>query len=156
MGAHWSASVKASVLRAWNKRAKEWLIQMPADRYELQLNYAFANAHQFNETYVSVNGTYVLRQTRVPVTGNIEVPGSAQKQPDYLPAPPAYFLLGIEAGTKLKVGHNNWSFILAVTNLTNHAYRDYMNAFRYFSDEMGRNVSLRVRIPFEINHKHKQ
>jgi iron complex outermembrane recepter protein len=153
--AHWAASAKASMLRAWNKQQKQWLIQMPADRYEAQVSYAFGNAHRFNETYISVNGIYVLRQSKVPVTGNIEVPGIAQKQPDYLPPPPAYFLLGAEAGTNYKVGHHNWSFILAVTNFANFAYRDYMNAFRYFSDEMGSNISLRIKIPFEINHNHK-
>jgi hypothetical protein len=34
-------------------------------------------------------------------------------------------------------------------------YRDYMNAFRYFSDEIGRNISLRLRIPFDLKHSHK-
>jgi iron complex outermembrane receptor protein len=28
------------------------------------------------------------------------------------------------------------------------AYRDYMNRFRYFTDEMGRNFTLRVKVPF--------
>jgi iron complex outermembrane recepter protein len=152
--AHWSTSLKASILRAWNKNSNDWLIQMPADRFEAQLTYNFTNFKKLNETYVSVSSVYVLRQTRVPLTGNIEVPGTSIKQSDYLAPPPAYFLLNIEAGTKLKMKHNNWNFILAVTNLTNLAYRDYMNAFRYFSDEMGRNISLRLKIPFEIKHNH--
>jgi iron complex outermembrane recepter protein len=152
---HWATSAKASILRAWNKQKKEWLIQMPADRYEAQVSYAFGNAHRLNETYISIQGTYLLRQSRVPSTGNIEVPGNTQKQPDYLPPPPAYLLLGAEAGTNFKVGHHNWSFILAITNVTNLAYRDYMNAFRYFSDEMGQNISLRIKIPFDIKHNHK-
>ena len=153
--AHWTASVKASILRAWNKKAKDWLIQMPADRYETQVTYNFTNFKKLNETYISAGCVYVLRQTRVPVSGNIEVPGSTVKQSDYLAPPPAYFLLSIEAGTKFKVKHNNWNVILAVTNFSNLAYRDYMNAFRYFSDEMGRNISLRLKIPFEIKHNHK-
>jgi iron complex outermembrane recepter protein len=153
--AHWNTSVKASILRAWNKEVKDWLIQMPADRYEAQLMYNFSNFKKLNETYISINTVYVLRQKRVPATGNIELPGSTIKQSDYLAPPPAYFLLNAEAGTKLKMKHNNWNLILAVTNLTNLAYRDYMNAFRYFSDEMGRNISLRLKIPFEIKHNHK-
>jgi iron complex outermembrane receptor protein len=152
--AHWSTAVKASILRAWNKNSNDWLIQMPADRYEAQLTYNFTNFKKLNETYISISGVYVLQQTRVPLTGNIELPGSTTKQSDYLAPPPAYFLLNVEAGTKLKMKHNNWNLILAVTNLTNLAYRDYMNAFRYFSDEMGRNISLRLKIPFELKHKH--
>lgn len=154
--AHWNASAKVSILRAWNKKAKDWLIQMPADRYEAQVTYNFTNFKKLNETYLSVSGIYVLRQTRVPATGNIEVPGSATKQSDYLTPPPAYFLVSMEAGTKFKVNHNNWNVILAVTNFSNLAYRDYMNAFRYFSDEMGRNVSLRLKIPFDLKHSHKK
>jgi iron complex outermembrane recepter protein len=154
MDAHWSAAVKASILRAWNKQANDWLIQMPADRYEMQLTHNFSNFKKLNETYISISTVYVLRQTRVPATGNIEVPGSNVKQSDYLAPPPSYFLLNLEAGTKMKVKHNNWNITVAVTNLTNLAYRDYMNAFRYFSDEMGRNISLRLKIPFELNHKH--
>jgi iron complex outermembrane recepter protein len=153
--AHWSSSVKASILRAWNRKANDWLIQMPADRYEAQVQYNFSNLKKFNETYISISSVYVLRQNRVPLTGNIEVPGTVIKQSDYLMPPPAYFLLNLEAGTKFKVRHNNCNLILAVTNLTNLVYRDYMNAFRYFSDEMGRNVSLRLKIPFDVKHYHK-
>lgn len=152
--AHWLAIGKASLLRAWNKKTKEWLIQMPADRYETELSYRFGNAKKINETYISFSSTYVLRQKRVPATGNIEVPGSSVKQSDYLAPPPAYFLLSLEAGTQVKMKHDNWSVILSVTNLGNLAYRDYMNAFRYFSDEMGRNISLRIKIPFNIKHQH--
>ncbi|MBS4065224.1 MAG: TonB-dependent receptor, partial [Chitinophagaceae bacterium] len=152
--AHWFATAKASLLRAWNKNTQDWLIQMPADRYETEISYRLGNAKKINETYVSVNSSYVLRQKRVPSTGNIEVPGSTAKQSDYLAPPPAYFLVALEAGTQLKMKHENWSFILSVTNLGNLAYRDYMNAFRYFSDEMGRNISLRLKIPFNIKHQH--
>lgn len=152
--AHWTTVVKASLLRAWNKRTNEWLIQMPADRYEAQVQYNFSNLKKLNDTYISISSVYVLRQSRVPVTGNIEVPGTSIKQSDYLMPPPAYFLLSLEAGTKFKVNHNNWNLIVAVTNLTNLVYRDYMNAFRYFSDEMGRNISVRLKIPFDLKHKH--
>jgi iron complex outermembrane receptor protein len=127
---------------------------MPADRYEAQVQYNFSNLKKLNDTYISISSVYVLRQSRVPVTGNIEVPGTSIKQSDYLMPPPAYFLLSLEAGTKFKVNHNNWNLIVAVTNLTNLVYRDYMNAFRYFSDEMGRNISVRLKIPFDLKHKH--
>jgi iron complex outermembrane recepter protein len=154
VNAHWLGTVKASVLRAWNKTAKDWLIQMPADRYETEVTYRFGNAKKINDTYISFSSTYVLRQKRVPGSGNIEVPGTGTKQSDYLAPPPAYFLLALEAGTQLKMKHENWGLILSITNLGNLAYRDYMNAFRYFSDEMGRNISLRLKIPFNIKHQH--
>jgi iron complex outermembrane receptor protein len=109
-----------------------------------------------NETFVSAGFLYVLRQTRVPQEGNIEIPGTSIKQSDYLMPPPAYWLASFEAGTKMKVGHNNWLIIFSATNLFNSRYRDYMNTFRYFSDEIGRNLSLRLRIPFDLKHSHNK
>jgi iron complex outermembrane receptor protein len=37
---------------------------------------------------------------------------------------------------------------LSVYNLFNTTYRDYLNAFRYFAPEVGRNVALRLTVPF--------
>lgn len=155
---HIAASAKASVLRARNKKTNDWLIQMPPDRYELEAAYYLGNARKLNESYFKIHIAAVLRQTRFPATGNVELKhpdGTVEMVADYAFPAAGYTLLGFEAGTKLKVGHNNWSFILSATNLTNVVYRDYMNAFRYFSDEMGRNIALRIRIPFDIKHKHK-
>jgi iron complex outermembrane receptor protein len=33
---------------------------------------------------------------------------------------------------------------LSVSNALNAAYRDYLNRFRYYADDQGRNISLRV------------
>ena len=32
-------------------------------------------------------------------------------------------------------------------NLLNTSYRNYMNRFRYYADEMGRNISIRLKMP---------
>ena len=37
---------------------------------------------------------------------------------------------------------------LSVENVLNTAYRDYLSRFRYFSDHPGRNVVVRLRVPF--------
>lgn len=153
--AHWKAEAKASILRAWDKTADDWLIQMPADRYELGLQYEFGNAKHWQDSYVKLSGQQVLRQTRVPVTGNIEKPqpdGSIRMESDYAPPPPAYFLLNLEAGTKVFWGKQPIQLSLTATNLLNSAYRDYMNAFRYFAWETGRNIGLRIMLPLGKQH----
>jgi iron complex outermembrane receptor protein len=38
--------------------------------------------------------------------------------------------------------------------LLNNAYRDYLNRFRYFTDEMGRNFVFGVKFNFEVEEKH--
>ncbi|MFN8245065.1 MAG: TonB-dependent receptor [Ferruginibacter sp.] len=151
---NWNA--RASILRAWNRRAGEWLIQMPADRYETELSYDFHNGKQFRESYMKLSVQHILKQTRVPVTGNIELQnpdGTKYLASDYAPPPPAYTLLNIEAGTQLAVAKHIISLTLSVNNLLNTRYREYMNAFRYYADEMGRNISLRMKVPFEWSPK---
>ncbi len=149
---HFRVQAKASLLRAFDLSAGDWLIQMPADRYEGGLEYLFKDGRQIRETYLRGTIQHVRRQTRVPATGNIELPvaGGVIKASDYAAPPPAYTIVGLEAGTHLDVRHRDLSIILSVTNLLNVRYRDYMNAFRYFADDMGRNVSLRVKVPFVI------
>jgi iron complex outermembrane receptor protein len=38
--------------------------------------------------------------------------------------------------------------VFGVTNLFNVAYRDYINAFRYFTLDRGRNISLKIKMAF--------
>jgi iron complex outermembrane receptor protein len=35
-----------------------------------------------------------------------------------------------------------------INNLLNTVYRDYLNRFRYYADEMGRNYSLKLKLTF--------
>ena len=149
---------KASLLRAWNRTDNDWLIQMPADRFENEIEYSFNNGIFFKESYLKLSMLNVLKQSRVPATGNIEITradGSKYLASDYAPAPPAYMLFGVEMGSQLLIGKRNVTVTLAATNLFNNAYRDYMNAFRYYADEMGRNISLRIKMPFEFITKSK-
>jgi iron complex outermembrane receptor protein len=154
---HIDLIVRGSVLRARDLKTNDWLIQMPSDRLEGQLSYRLGNTGKIHDTYFSVIGSFVSRQIRVPAKGNIEIPDTnpVVMQSDYLAPPSEYFLAAIELGTKIRFGHQACNLILGVTNLLDCAYRDYMNAFRYFSDEMGRNISLRLHIPFVIIHQHK-
>jgi iron complex outermembrane receptor protein len=151
--AHWKATVKASLLRAWDKQADDWLIQMPADRYEAELQYDFGNGKKLQDSYVKINLQQVLKQTRVPDSGNIEkqLPdGTVSYHSDYAPPPGGYLLTNVEAGTKLLVGRQPLFLVLSVNNLFDVAYRDYMNAFRYYALDMGRNIGLRVKIPLGV------
>lgn len=84
------------------------------------------------------NNLAVLRQTRVP-------PNS-----DCVPPPAGYDLWGAEIGYSIPFCKKQYIDVnLTVTNLTNVAYRDYLNRFRYYVDDLGRNVSLRILIPFD-------
>jgi iron complex outermembrane receptor protein len=150
---------KASILRAWNRTVGEWLIQMPADRFENELEYSFRNGRFFKESYSKLTVQHLLKQTRVPANGVIEITrpdGSKYTSSDYAPPPGAYYLAGLELGSQVDWFRRTVTITLSATNLFNRAYRDYMNAFRYYADEMGRNISLRIKMPFEFKNKKQQ
>lgn len=150
---HYKFTGKTSIIRAFDLKANEWLIQMPSDRFEMSGEYLFHDQKNFKKSYFKAEIQRISRQTRFPLSGNVEVKdafGNIKMQSDYLNPPPGYTLLGVELGTNLEVNHRLLSFILSCNNLFNIKYRDYMNSFRYFSDEVGRNVVLRIKVPLEI------
>jgi iron complex outermembrane receptor protein len=151
---HLNFSGKGSLLRAWDRTRDEWLIQMPADRGEVSAEYRFGDGKKWKQSWVKASVQYVAEQTRVPESGNIKVEhpdGSITMESDYAPPPPAYTLAALETGTELRAWDHPLTLSLAVTNLFNTRYRDYLNAFRYFTDDMGRNIVLRLKWPFDIH-----
>ncbi len=131
----WSA--QTSLLRGWNRDLEDYLVFMPADRVSSALRYQFGeNRDGISSPFVQMRAGQVFRQTRTPAKG------------DYAPAPPAYLLLDLEAGTTILFGKQAVEIGLSVFNLTNTRYREYLNRFRYFADEIGRNVSVRIKVPF--------
>ncbi len=67
---------------------------------------------------------------------------------DFQDVPDPYALLGMKISGELQSRKKRWRFVLKVENLLNTRYRDYLNRLRYFSDDLGRNVSLSVRLSF--------
>ncbi len=154
---HWGYGLKISLVRAWDKQAKDWIIQMPADRFDNSLSYHFSDGGRWRNTYIKLLVNTVLEQTRVPATGNIEITkpdGSVDMASDYAPPPPAYTLLGLEAGTMGHVFGRDVNLSLTGSNLLNKQYRNYMNAFRYYADDMGVNIGLKCSISLG-GDKHK-
>ena len=136
-----SLASKYALLRARNKRLDDWLIGMPSDRITNELTYSFNDSKHFSGTYFSIEMQNVFRQSRVPDDRN-------GKQ-DYKEPPAGYMLLNADVSTSFKVASLPLTFSIGARNLLNKAYRDYLNSFRYFTDEMGRNISFRLKFGFE-------
>jgi iron complex outermembrane receptor protein len=89
--------------------------------------------------FAEIEGQQVFEQKRVPADA------------DYVAPPEGYFLLNGAIGLLKKTATDEAiQVVLSVSNLTNSSYRDYMNRFRYFTDETGRNWTVKVFIPFSI------
>jgi iron complex outermembrane receptor protein len=63
-------------------------------------------------------------------------------------SPSGYILWGAETGCSVPFGHKYMDISLSVTNLTNVAYRNYLDEFRYYVNDLGRNIVLRIKVPF--------
>ena len=152
-----SVNAKASLVRAFNLNSNDFLILTPADRFDAQLRYEPAHA---KSSFLQLGGMLVRQQTRVPSGPEANPKPSAEYTStltlingDYKDPPPGYFLLQASLGKTFKAGKQPWEVSLSGDNLLNKAYRNYLNRFRYFADEMGRNIVLRVRVPLNFSSK---
>jgi iron complex outermembrane receptor protein len=134
INAHLSTSAKTALLWATDRKTNDWLIQMPANRVEGEFTYSF-NSDVLKNAAVELRLLHMMQQTRIP-----------KNIPDYLPPPAAYNLLNLDFNADVMLGKQTINLGLAVLNVLNERYRDYMNRFRYFNDEPGRSINVRCKI----------
>ena len=129
---------KVSILRAYNRNIDDWLILMPADRISNEITYNFNGTDRLSAPYITAELANVFRQTRVP--------GDKNGRQDYKEAPAGYNLVNLTGSVTIRIGKQPVTLGAGVRNLFNVAYREYMNSFRYYADEAGRNVQIRLKL----------
>jgi iron complex outermembrane receptor protein len=132
---------KSSLIYAWNEAINNYLIYTPPMRLQNGVTYHFGSFGPFKNFLAGVEDIYVAKQTDVP-------PGY-----DFAPPPGAYNLIDAHIGFKITINKTYADFEIAANNLMNVAYKDYLDRFRYFADEPGRNIVFRLRVPFKILNK---
>jgi iron complex outermembrane receptor protein len=134
---HWALTFQAAVVKGRNLGSKDFLIYMPTNKVQLFMTYYFQSKENVDHSFVRAQLTQVSRQNRVPTDF------------DYALPPDGYLKLDIEFLTHVKTNIlPDIEVGLALNNATNTRYREYLNRFRYFIQEPGRNLVLRLRIPF--------
>ncbi len=136
----WQITSRLSLLRATNRAIDDWLILMPADRWRNELVYNIRDGGKFTNSYISAE----LVSTFSP-----RVPSDEYGKQDYKEPPGAYTLLNISASSTISAFGTAITASIAVRNALNVTYRDYLNSFRYYTDEMGRNVTLMLKVPIQ-------
>ena len=135
---------RTSIVRATNLDLDDHLVGVPADRFNNMLRYEPLTAlGKLTDSYLALGGTYVAEQTRVPTVA----------EQDYMAPPAGYFLLNLEAGTTVRIGNQPVELGITGNNLLNTSYRDYLNRFRYFTDDMGRMLLFRVKLPLNFSSR---
>jgi iron complex outermembrane receptor protein len=150
---------KASLLRATDVTNDDYLVFIPSNRYELTLRYERAALASFKNFYVESKVLYVAEQKRAPrviTPRQIQEAGESgvdlfetdDSNFDFMAAPDGYVLWNMAAGVSIKSKKNQYDFRLASENLLNEVYREYTNRFRYYANEIGRNIMFSIKCIF--------
>ncbi|MCY4778835.1 TonB-dependent receptor [Sphingobacterium sp. UT-1RO-CII-1] len=124
-----------SLLRAKNIEQHTYLPYIPAD--QVQQSLLWQTTPSWGDSYLKITQRYVWKQTRYE-TGT-----------DYAAPPGAYNLFDFSMGNNFKLKkERQLKVIVSVDNLFNTAYKDYMDRFRYFAHQRGRNIQLRTSYNF--------
>ena len=130
-----SGYLKGSIVQAKNTDEDNYFPFIPSNRMDWGVSYDFAKDTDSRTNKITFSNVLVAKQSR---------------QPDFdiAPPPPAYALLNISYSKQLNIGDDKLNLGLQVQNVFNTEYKDYMNRFRYFTYDMGRNILLKINYEF--------
>jgi iron complex outermembrane receptor protein len=127
---NWNWRSEFSIIRARNISLDEGLIGIPSDRMRHTLQWD----NERHKIDAEISLEHVWEQTRVP------------DDSDYAAPPAAYSL--VHAGMGFSMLNDQLAMHLSVRNLFNVSYREYLNRLRYYADDTGRSIELRLYLNF--------
>lgn len=130
-----SGYLKGSIVQAKNTDDNNYFPFIPSNRMDWGISYDFSQATDSRTNKITLSNVLVAKQNREPDF-------------DIAPPPSAYALFNISYNKEFNVGDDKLNLGLQVQNLFNTSYKDYMNRFRYFSYDMGRNVLIKINYEF--------
>ena len=128
--------VKYSFLQGDDLSNQQPLVYMPSNNLFGSFSYSIRDGQVRKNTKVSLKGRYTFKQSHL------------NGDQDFLAVPDGYFLLGASIGTSFKLKRTTLRLSLNGENLLNSKNRDYLNRQRYFADNLGWNISLRLGVKF--------
>ncbi len=159
IGKYISVVPKISMLRASDETNQDFLVFIPSNRYEVAIRFDKPVLGSFKNFYVESKIKYAAKQTRAPRVVTVREIQEAQEQDidlfaddnsnfDFLAPPPAYWLWTLAIGLSIKAPKVQYDFRLSSDNTLNQSYREYTNRFRYYADDLGRNVIFSFKCIF--------
>lgn len=134
-------------------RRNNYLINQPPVFIHLEWNHQFNNLPFFDMIECALKPHYTFRQFQAPRAISIrslidgtETLGFDDPIFDFLPPPQGYFLFN----ARITAVKNHWSVTLEGRNILNTSYRDYLNAMRYYADDLG--VNLFFTLAYHFNN----
>ena len=124
------------------------LIHMPGTNFSNRIVYT---NEKWNQLTISIQNSTVLRQNQYPDYNFFTFNPSTQQDVfvDISSPPPAYSLFDFSASTTFKTfNKGNLKLEFNIENILNVNYREYLNRFRFYADELGRNFNIKIKINY--------
>jgi iron complex outermembrane receptor protein len=132
----------------------EPLINMPPLRIENKLAFIQKQWKGLKNIEAYISFLNVLRQKNAPRVVSPEIfEGISSEEKaqilaegnfDFMEAPAAYFLLG----SGVEADYQKFKFSVKAENILNNVYRDYLNRWRYYANDLGRNFIVQLNYSF--------
>ena len=155
----WVLGAQASLIRGRDISQNTDIIFMPPNKFEGNITFQPKKDNNSNNNASNILDNLFVTLSVVHVSKQRFAPPNI----DFGDTPAAYQLVNLSLGTNfnLKKSDQNienttnqqqkkhlFSVSFAATNLLNTTYRDYLNRFRYYANEIGRNYTLRMKYSF--------
>ncbi len=124
-----------NVVHGDNNATNEPLPLIPANNALVGVKFTHKQISSLRNPYISTTFKLVDKQDRVPT---------------YETATPGYGLVSLGAGTDFGVGTHDVELDLRVENLLDQPYRNHLSRYKAYALNPGRNISLKISVPFEL------
>ncbi len=133
---HLGYDLKASLIRAKDISNNNYLPFIPSDRLSHTLSYSTQVSKRVSNLGVWLRNDLVNRQYRYHTDS------------DYAPPPNAYSLFALGLNSSFALKESTLNLNLSVENVFNTEYKDYLNRYRYYAHDIGRNFSIKINYLF--------
>lgn len=124
---------QASLVRG-SKSGGKFLTMVPSDKVRGTAKYTYGDESTPEKFWLSIAGTQSFKQNRF------------DSRADLAPAPDGYFLLDGELGGETTIDGQRMKLSLHLNNILNNRYREYTSLMRYFADQPGLQMMLRLSL----------
>ena len=145
---HWQWRNRTAFIKGYDLKDYIPLIDIPAFNTFNQITYNNTSWYNFS---ASLKSEWVFEQNEFP-DFNFEVTNQLNDSRsiiDISTPPPAYHLLHFYSEATFTFNKKtSLNVALGVNNLLNTSYRNYLNQLRFFSDDLGRNITLQLQFNY--------
>ncbi|WP_268225562.1 TonB-dependent receptor [Sinomicrobium oceani] len=147
---NWTYTNKSAYVHARDVTRDSPLIDIPPANTSNRITFS---KPEWKNLQLTVRSDYVFRQNEYPDNNFdlrvVENGAYVDREVDISTPPGAYHLLGVDASASFPfVKKSEITFGLSANNIFNTSYRDYLNKLRFFSDDLGRNFQLQIKINY--------